>query len=175
MEEYASEAEKKKAQRARYYAEHREEILAKQKAYYDKTYKDRRDAKNARSKERRKRTSWYERNKEEIKARNRAYYQEHREEIRAKGREKHAELRMEVLQHYGAQCACCGETEIKFLAIDHINGGGALHRREIGGSGKSIYYWLRDNDYPAGFQVLCHNCNVAKGFYGICPHERKRL
>lgn len=33
--------------------------------------------------------------------------------------------------------------------------------------------WLKTNGYPDGFQTLCHNCNMAKGFYGICPHKEK--
>ena len=83
-------------------------------------------------------------------------------------------LRMAALIHYGGnppKCACCGEQHEHFLAIDHINGGGCKHRRAVG---KSPYVWLKLNKYPAGFQVLCHNCNSAKGYYGICPHEEER-
>lgn len=36
---------------------------------------------------------------------------------------------------------------------------------------ENIPWWLRRNNYPNGFQVLCHNCNMAKGFYGKCPHQ----
>lgn len=69
-------------------------------------------------------------------------------------------------------CACCGETRYEFLALDHINGNGAAHRREIKmkGSGIQFYRWLRVNSYPVGLRVLCHNCNLSKGFYGECPH-----
>lgn len=83
-----------------------------------------------------------------------------------------AQLRSDVLGAYGDRCACCGEEEPKFLSIDHIDGGGAAHRRETGvGSGFHFYLWIRRNDYPDGLQVLCHNCNSAKGSYGQCPHE----
>ena len=34
-------------------------------------------------------------------------------------------LRALVIEHYGDRCSCCGESEIKFLAIDHINNDGA--------------------------------------------------
>lgn len=90
---------------------------------------------------------------------------------------KRLKLRLEVLTHYSSgtpACACCGETEIKFLAIDHINGGGNAHRKSIP-RGHYIYQWLRNEKYPDGFQVLCHNCNMAKGFYGICPHQEKKI
>lgn len=82
-------------------------------------------------------------------------------------------LRLLVLGHYSngtMVCACCNETEVCFLSIDHINGGGCAHRKAIGGGG-STYAWLKKNKFPSGFQVLCHNCNLAKGFYGRCPHR----
>lgn len=74
-----------------------------------------------------------------------------------------------VLKVYGGYCQCCGETQYEFLAIDHIEGGGMNHRRAL--RSQNIYPWLIKNNYPEGFQVLCHNCNLAKGFYGACPHQ----
>lgn len=37
-----------------------------------------------------------------------------------------------VIEYYGGRCVCCGEVVPEFLTVDHINGGGAAHRREIG-------------------------------------------
>jgi hypothetical protein len=86
---------------------------------------------------------------------------------------KHQRLRAEVFVGYGGPvCACCGEDTPEFLEIDHIDGGGTKHRKEIGGR---LYAWLRRNGFPPGFQVLCANCNVAKGRYGVCPHRRLTL
>ena len=83
-----------------------------------------------------------------------------------------AKMRRGVRQHYGGKCVCCGETEDAFLCVDHINGGGEAHRREIGmTSGNQFYFWLRKNNYPDGFQILCHNCNFAKSSRGHCPHK----
>jgi hypothetical protein len=153
----------------------REERLEYARDYHRRTYADRCERKNARRREQRKQTNWYENNREKIKTEQKFYYEVHRDEIRTKARQKSAELRAEVIQHYGGCCACCGETEIKFLAIDHLNGGGVAHRRKLGGGGQAIYRWIRNNSYPEGFQVLCHNCNTAKGLYGICPHQRRLL
>jgi hypothetical protein len=36
---------------------------------------------------------------------------------------------------------------------------------------KYIYSWLIQNNFPGGYQVLCHNCNMAKAFYKVCPHK----
>jgi hypothetical protein len=82
--------------------------------------------------------------------------------------------RMQVLEHYSKgkfECACCGDKHIEFLAIDHINGGGGKHRVSLGEGGQYIISWIRNNNYPEGFRVLCHNCNSSLGHYGYCPHE----
>jgi hypothetical protein len=74
------------------------------------------------------------------------------------------------LKHYGGKCACCGEERREFLSIDHINGGGAKHRKEIHRA--SLYFWLIKNNFPDAFRILCHNCNQAMGIYGYCPHKK---
>lgn len=65
----------------------------------------------------------------------------------------------------GSRCVCCGEKELVFLSLDHINGGGSRWRRQK----LSLYRWVRQQHYPPGFQVLCFNCNWAKS-HGGCPH-----
>ena len=80
--------------------------------------------------------------------------------------------RLRVLAHYSGGsmcCACCGENEVEFLGIDHMHRDGAQHRREVRPS--AIYRWLIKHKFPPGIQVLCHNCNLAKGYYGLCPHQ----
>lgn len=94
---------------------------------------------------------------------------------RVKDRRKHGKLRDEVLAAYGGACKCCGETQPKFLHVDHTNNDGAAHRKQLGSGGTRIYTWLRKNGFPQeGFQLLCGNCNWAKGHYGECPHETER-
>ena len=53
--------------------------------------------------------------------------------------------RRTVFEHYGLECACCGESTYEFLEIDHINGDGASHRRAIGVS--VIYRWLIRHEF----------------------------
>ena len=81
-------------------------------------------------------------------------------------------LRIEVMGHYGNECQCCGEKRMEFLAIDHVNGGGNKDRKNRRGS--KIQTWLRANNYPEGFRLLCHNCNQSLGNYGYCPHQKER-
>jgi hypothetical protein len=92
-----------------------------------------------------------------------------------RARRRFQEQRIVCLRHYSGgtpQCACCNERTIEFLSLDHIEGGGTAHRREVGPS--QMWAWLINHDFPDGFQILCHNCNLAKGFYGVCPHQATR-
>lgn len=92
-------------------------------------------------------------------------------QIRAKWRD----LRMQVLVAYSQNppsCKCCSETINQFLSIDHIDGCG-LKLRKVERSGTPLYIYLKARNFPKGYQVLCHNCNGAKGFYGLCPHQQK--
>lgn len=117
---------------------------------------------------------WRERNRERVLKMERERYHAKTNEQKASkvaiNKARRQRLRIEAVKHYGGKCACCGESEMNFLCIDHVGGGGNAHRKVI--STKSIGEWLYANDYPTGFQVLCHNCNMAEGIYGICPHQQ---
>ena len=92
------------------------------------------------------------------------------------------DLKIEALTPYSKKmsnsnvpcCACvkCREKEIKFLTIDHIHG-----RRLMGHShsfsGLRLYKWIIKNNFPDGLQVMCHNCNKAKGQAKSCPVHGK--
>lgn len=85
----------------------------------------------------------------------------------------HQETKDIVFEAYGGYiCACCGETEKVFLVIDHVDGGGNTERKKISTSGGAGQYsYLVGAGFPAGYQVLCHNCNFAKTRLGKCPHQ----
>lgn len=87
-------------------------------------------------------------------------------------------IKRRVFEAYGGcKCACCGETHMEFLSIDHIDGKGAEHRRMLTGSrsnGSTVYGWLIRNNFPSGFRVLCFNCNFALGHFGYCPHQKDK-
>ena len=105
-------------------------------------------------------------------------------------------LRMDIFPHYSkihsnsdvSCCRCCGEnSNMEFLAIDHILGKKVMDSIpeliELGYSSKMkktvLLNWIKNNNYLSNlqteyFQILCHNCNVAKGVYDVCPHETMR-
>ncbi len=68
--------------------------------------------------------------------------------------------RTAVFDHYGRSCTCCGTTDN--LTIDHINGDGKEHRKEIGRGAIVFHRWLIENDFPPGFQTMCSRCNTSK-------------
>ena len=97
------------------------------------------------------------------------------------GLENRVILKREVFSHYSKslKCICCGVKGIEFLTVDHI-----IPKREMAKDkklfqkkftskliGEALNKWLKKNNYPKGFQILCWNCNFAKGVLGICPHK----
>ena len=125
--------------------------------------------------------------KECFKIRAKKYYFANHEKSLAKGKKYSADKRKRVrdatFAAYGGNiCACCGETEAKFLTLDHIKNDGASFRKAIyrknkkgNTAGYHTYNWLSRNGFPSGFQVLCMNCNYGKRMNaGVCPHQTKR-
>lgn len=82
---------------------------------------------------------------------------------------------MEALLHYSngdINCACCGERELEFLCLDHIKNDGYKFRRKIKDYSATSQTAKIKGKWIKGLQVLCHNCNMAKQFYGGCPHKK---
>jgi hypothetical protein len=102
------------------------------------------------------------------------YAQTHKKERRDAEKRLRLRDKLKVLNHYSGdppKCACCGETKLLFLTIDHMEHVGRKKREKIS-SGSVFYRWLVRNNYPDGYQVLCFNCNCGRALNnGICPHS----
>ena len=126
--------------------------------------------------------------KEERKAKKREYDQSLRASVKRK--ENRNSKRLKVLKHYSKNlsnsdipcCNCCGEnSHLEFLSIDHIMGKKEMDTIKelvkIKYSSELIDIkltrWIIKNNFPKYFQILCHNCNLSKGYYGNCPLEGK--
>jgi hypothetical protein len=107
--------------------------------------------------------------------RNREWYKASVDSRRANAAKNRLKWKLQVFEAYGgAICACCGEKELIFLTLDHINGGGNAERKKIGRSCK-MFRHLINNKFPIGYQVLCYNCNSGKHLNGgVCPHQQKK-
>jgi hypothetical protein len=185
-----------------YREKNREKINKYQKMYYQKNKKRLQKQNRERYLENREKYREYHRewkrkyrkkHMDKIKIYNRKWRAEHREQVRKTcmksyyknkekrsihTKEKNQNKKFSVLAIYSKgqpKCACCGETNIEFLTIDHVNNDGSKYRKKINCRGSGIYYWLIKNHFPEGIQVLCMNCNFAKGQFGYCPHEFKHM
>jgi len=112
----------------------------------------------------------------EVKKRIRDYYRDYdqRPEVKKRRNESRREhniiLRSQFLEMYGGICMCCGEKDIRFLTLDHVNGDGADDRRER--SRAAILREALSDLNTEKYQILCYNCNMGKAINdGVCPHH----
>jgi 5-methylcytosine-specific restriction endonuclease McrA len=109
-----------------------------------------------------------------IKKQNRLRYE--------KSHENSQNIRKNVISFYSKgknQCVCCGVKGLPFLTIDHIIPKRQMDKnsklKKIGYSSRmnpdALVNWLYKY-HPEGFQILCWNCNYAKGAEGQCPHQK---
>ena len=149
------------------------------KKILDKKYQE-----GNRAKIKARRHEYYLKNKETISKKTGTYSVANRVKCRVWVTRAKNKIKTEVFAHYsGGEIKCrCGQDDLVLLTIDHINGGGNKHRKEInlkksGGAGYNFYCWLKRNGYPDGFQVLCWNCNFKKRLQEMAPKnpDKKQL
>ena len=73
-------------------------------------------------------------------------------------KESRIRLKLRVFSDLGGECACCGETEVEFLTVHHVEKDGKPHRAKIGDAG--IYLDILRQGCPKDkYEVLCSNCH----------------
>lgn len=81
---------------------------------------------------------------------------------------KRAELWVEFFDQYGSACTCCGETNRKFLTLEHVGGLNGRKRVPVDQELKS----LKKEGWPDFVTVFCFNCNLGSHRNGgTCPHQ----
>jgi hypothetical protein len=114
---------------------------------------------------------YYLRNRERIHAKLQANRDERLTRRRVQSKGINRRLKLRVYEAYGNRCVCCGEDNLGFLSIDHVNGGGRAHRQEVGG-GVQLWRLIIKAGFPDDFRLLCYNCNLGRYHNGgICPHK----
>jgi len=120
-----------------------------------------------------------EKNKEKIRQRRLEQNNRNRQKIRNRTKHYRALKKLAVYNYYcngDIKCNCCGERRIEFLTLDHIYNNGGHHRKKNRNlTGHDLYYWIIRNNFPPIFQILCMNCNFAKGKDKdhLCPHQKE--
>ena len=125
--------------------------------------------------------NYYE-NHEERKKINRERWNKNKEKNNKQQREsfpaKLKALKTEVLTYYGngrLRCVCCGESDLVFLTLDHINGREENDRgwNKKKKAGRVLWSYVKREGFPEGYQTLCWNCNSGRQVNkGICPHKQ---
>ncbi len=130
-------------------------------------FKSRQRYKRNPEKEKLRHKIWASQNKNRLRKYVRQFRNKNKSRINENQRNYRASVKHEVFMRYGGyQCVCCGETEKIFLTIDHIyKSGKSPYERQ------QLYMWLKRQNFPEGFRVLCFNCNLGRNRNkGICPH-----
>ena len=162
---------KRKEYMKKYYAENEDHIREKAKKNYD----DNKERYHIQNKEYRSRPSSKQRKKEyekenpeRVKKWKRTEYLKNIERYRSSHKTHRETVLKEykkiVISHYSKnkmECKLCKVKGLDFLNIDHIEG-----RKKMGHSGSvrgiKLYAFLKKNNFPEGYQVLCWNCNNIK-------------
>jgi len=116
-----------------------------------------------------------EKHRQELSNQKKIYRAVHATRIKEIKKRHALALRIEAINKYSdgsMTCAACGNNNFSHLCLDHINGGGTQHRKEGKVRGKAVYQWVKKNNYPPIFQVLCYNCNFIKSLKP-CDNESK--
>ena len=92
--------------------------------------------------------------------------EQQRKKPRTDGARRIASVKDKVIAAYGGKCCSCGESCRAFLTLDHVNGGGSMHRRSTRNDGHYVDAVRRG--YPEDYQVLCYNCNCVKAYRTGC-------
>lgn len=80
-------------------------------------------------------------------------------------------LKLDMIKALGSICECCKESNPYFLAMDHRNNDSNIHREKL--AAHQCIAEARAEGFPKNkYQLLCMNCNFAKGHWGFCPHSK---
>lgn len=97
-------------------------------------------------------------NKEDRIERDREYYRKHAEEIKQRERERYWNNRATIRKRR------------KELSTPERKAKAAERERL---RYASYFKWLRDNNFPDEYRILCMNCNFSLGRFGYCPHKHR--
>jgi len=88
---------------------------------------------------------------------------------------KETENHRKCIEHFSKgtnTCNCCGEDQMGFLTLSHVNHDGWIHKRMLGGD-HIIPRLVKDN-FKTEYEIIveCYNCNLSRRYNGgKCPHE----
>jgi hypothetical protein len=151
-------------------------VLSKSEKLFNKKLSDKIYRENNKEKIKKYQKEYRENNKIKIKEDKRRYQESESYKKYQKGFRK--KLKTEALTLLGGcKCVICGETNLDYLTIDHIDGTGHLDNKN-GFFGNILYGALINGSYPkeriSNLRVLCfnHNCSLQRNYLDL-PYEKQ--
>ncbi len=93
---------------------------------------------------------------------------EFKERVKRQDNRRRRRLKNLVFTHYSLKgypcCVDCGMYDLRCLSIDHIDGGGTQHRKELKKVGVNFHAWLKKQGLPEGYDTVCMNCNFRRRY-----------
>jgi len=111
---------------------------------------------------------YYEKHKDYFVSYSKTRWKKNKKTLKSKYVESWHKIQDKFFEMYGNKCACCGESQREFLTIEHIHGQKGLNKESSYQAYTRAIREYREDIY----QILCMNCNHAKGIYGYCPHNK---
>lgn len=134
---------------------------------YNKRYRD-----THRLEVRKRNLAWYHKNRDKVQVYRLAYDKKTFARRSELGKLRQQKYKKTVMDALGGKCVCCGELELDFLTLEHIQKDGQAHRA----TGKNVYLDVIKQGFPREkYTVLCMNCNFVIRFGKKCPHQRTLL
>lgn len=127
-----------------------------------------------RERERLRSRAWYAANKDRAAATMKRWRAANKVYTAEYGKASREQLRRQAIDRLGGRCQHCGDDRSLVLTIDHIVPCRLNYRERIraGEQGHALYRRILAMSNPeAVYQVLCANCNMAKGTRGDVPLE----
>lgn len=115
-----------------------------------------------------KKQVYYKNNSDYIKEKTVKFQKSNPDKVKIYSKQSRLNLKLEIFNHYCNNDICCkhcGLKTVELLTVDHIHGGGNKHKKEV----RSLYSWIKRNNYPDGFQILCWSCQLRKKTEEIKP------
>ena len=82
------------------------------------------------------------------------------EKWRIKEKAYNKKRRQQKLNFFVKRCVCCGETDERYLEIDHVHNDGYKETTKNGSRTSASLKQIKED--TSRFQILCSNCNRAK-------------
>jgi hypothetical protein len=121
-----------------------------------------------------KQYNYYQNHEKNLKYNNERYHKNRNKYLQS-FKNKYKKLKEKILEIYGKQCECCGESITEFLTLEHKDGNGSKHRKQHKGSYVKIYQDAIMAKDKRKYGILCFNCNSIQLFGIKCPHIKNTI